>query len=117
VIQPDGDLFRGSLTGGLFLKRPPKLHIYDLRGHLPPDLLDRGAFAIDLLADIVPIDLFLPTACLGSCRQVTRAGGLHGRLILVSAPSGFGKTTLLSAWAATGLRPVSWLSLGFMRKI
>ncbi len=39
--------------------------------------------------------------------------GLHlGRkLTLVSAPAGFGKTTLVSAWAASSGRPVAWLSL------
>lgn len=38
--------------------------------------------------------------------------GLRGRLTLVSAPAGFGKTTLVSAWAADCGRPVAWLSLG-----
>src|SRR3954454_10564603 len=36
-------------------------------------------------------------------------------LTLVSAPAGFGKTTLLAEWLAgapTGERPVGWLSLG-----
>ncbi len=36
------------------------------------------------------------------------------RLVLVSAPAGFGKTTLLSQWLATGAEPaahVAWLSL------
>jgi len=39
--------------------------------------------------------------------------GLHlGRkLTLVSAPAGFGKTTLLSEWVADCGRPVAWLSL------
>src|SRR5919112_3652302 len=37
--------------------------------------------------------------------------GLHRRLILVSAPAGFGKTTLLSEWVATLPRPAAWLSL------
>jgi len=39
--------------------------------------------------------------------------GLHGghRLTLVSAPAGFGKTTLVSEWVATCGRPVSWLAL------
>ena len=38
-------------------------------------------------------------------------GRFAGRLTLVSAPAGFGKTTLLSEWV-TGLgRPVAWLSL------
>jgi LuxR family maltose regulon positive regulatory protein len=33
------------------------------------------------------------------------------KLTLVSAPAGFGKTTLLSAWVATVDRPVGWVSL------
>jgi LuxR family maltose regulon positive regulatory protein len=37
--------------------------------------------------------------------------GLHRNLTLISAPAGFGKTTLVSAWV-TGLeRPTAWLSL------
>jgi LuxR family maltose regulon positive regulatory protein len=39
--------------------------------------------------------------------------GLHlgHKLTVVSAPAGFGKTTLVSAWAAACGRPVAWLSL------
>ena len=37
--------------------------------------------------------------------------GAHRRLILVSAPAGFGKTTLLSEWVAGCGRPAAWLSL------
>ena len=37
--------------------------------------------------------------------------GLHRKLILVSAPAGFGKTTLLSEWVAGCGRPAAWLSL------
>jgi LuxR family maltose regulon positive regulatory protein len=39
--------------------------------------------------------------------------GLHRghRLTLVSAPAGFGKTTLLSEWVATCRRPIAWLAL------
>ncbi|HEX6551596.1 MAG TPA: AAA family ATPase, partial [Ktedonobacteraceae bacterium] len=37
--------------------------------------------------------------------------GLHGKLILISAPAGFGKTTLVSAWLAGSPRPAAWLSL------
>jgi LuxR family maltose regulon positive regulatory protein len=36
---------------------------------------------------------------------------LHRRLTLVSAPAGFGKTTLLSEWVASCGRSVAWLSL------
>ena len=37
--------------------------------------------------------------------------GLHNKLTLISAPAGFGKTTLLSAWSQQVSRPVAWLSL------
>ena len=37
--------------------------------------------------------------------------GLHRKLTLISAPAGFGKTTLVSEWVAAGPRPAAWLSL------
>ena len=37
--------------------------------------------------------------------------GLHRRLTLISAPAGFGKTTLVSEWAADCGRPTAWLSI------
>jgi LuxR family maltose regulon positive regulatory protein len=41
--------------------------------------------------------------------------GLHGKLTLISAPAGFGKTTLVSEWLADAQRPparsAAWLSL------
>ncbi|MDQ5854492.1 MAG: LuxR family transcriptional regulator, partial [Chloroflexota bacterium] len=37
--------------------------------------------------------------------------GLHRKLTLISAPAGFGKTTLASAWVAGCGRPTAWLSL------
>src|ERR671916_2225335 len=37
--------------------------------------------------------------------------GLHRKLTLISAPAGFGKTTLLGEWLAGCGRPAAWLSL------
>lgn len=41
------------------------------------------------------------------------AGG-DRRLVLVSAPAGFGKSTLLASWLAKAGRPFAWLSLDWM---
>lgn len=38
-------------------------------------------------------------------------GGLHRKLTLLSAPAGFGKTTLVSEWIAGCDQPFAWLSL------
>jgi len=38
--------------------------------------------------------------------------GLHRNLILISAPAGFGKTTLVSEWVEGIEQPTAWLSLG-----
>ena len=37
--------------------------------------------------------------------------GLHHKLTLLSAPAGFGKSTLLSEWIARSSQPAAWLSL------
>jgi LuxR family maltose regulon positive regulatory protein len=37
--------------------------------------------------------------------------GLHCKLTLICAPAGFGKTTLLSEWAADTHQPIGWVSL------
>src|SRR5215208_8316704 len=37
--------------------------------------------------------------------------GLHRKLTLVSAPAGFGKTTLLGGWLTALPRPTAWVSL------
>ena len=37
-------------------------------------------------------------------------GGIQGKLVLVSAPAGYGKTTLISSWLAHQVLPVAWVS-------
>ena len=37
--------------------------------------------------------------------------GLHRKLTLISAPAGFGKTTLVTEWLNSAERPFTWLSL------
>lgn len=37
--------------------------------------------------------------------------GMHGSATLVSAPAGFGKTTLVAEWVKSSQRPIAWLAL------
>ena len=59
--------------------------------------------------------LFIPTPRPGvviRTRLLERLNeGLHRKLTLVSAPAGFGKTTLVSEWIADGNGQTAWLSL------
>src|SRR5918998_4606872 len=66
-------------------------------------------------APILATKLFVPPPRPGVVlrpRLIERLNeGLHHRLTLVSAPAGFGKTTLLGEWVAGCGRPAAWLSL------
>ena len=58
--------------------------------------------------------LFIPRPRPGLVPRPRPSGldrGAASKLTLLSAPAGFGKTTLLSAWLATVDRPAAWLSL------
>src|SRR4051794_21244803 len=62
---------------------------------------------------LVETKLFLPAPRPGVVARPRLSGHLAreaGRVILVSAPAGFGKTTLLTSWLATA-EPVAWVSL------
>ncbi len=66
-------------------------------------------------APILATKLFIPPPRPGAVirrRLLERLDeGLHRKLTLVSAPAGFGKTTLVSEWLATCGQPLAWLSL------
>jgi LuxR family maltose regulon positive regulatory protein len=58
--------------------------------------------------------LYIPPARPGLVsrqRLIQRLNAGSSGLTLVSAPAGFGKTTLVSEWVASCKRPVAWLSL------
>src|ERR1700684_3852198 len=60
--------------------------------------------------------LNLPPPQAGFLPRPRVAQALSGRLargrVLICAPAGFGKTSLLADWARNGGRPVAWLGLG-----
>src|SRR6266511_1512762 len=59
--------------------------------------------------------LYIPSALTGVLSRSRLAEqlnlGLLRPLILISAPAGYGKTTLLSTWVANCKYPVAWLTL------
>lgn len=77
--------------------------------------LARPAMQSDLLAPLLATRLHQPRL---RARLVPRSDlvkrlqqGATGSLTLVSAPAGYGKTTLLAQWRASMSAPVAWLSL------
>jgi LuxR family maltose regulon positive regulatory protein len=74
-----------------------KLYIPPVRPELGPRLIERLNAA-----------LVLNPLSWGQRTQGDKYRGLHRRLTLISAPAGFGKTTLLSEWACP--EPVEWVA-------
>ena len=68
-----------------------------------------------MLTKILTTKLHTPVPRPGSVmrpRLIDRLNaGLHGKLTLVCAPAGFGKTTLVTEWIASDERQAAWLSL------
>jgi LuxR family transcriptional regulator, maltose regulon positive regulatory protein len=82
--------------------------------------LDEAAVALaptspDFGFDRVSLKFTAPRGRHDSVRRVDLLGRLGQDrcrpLILVTAPAGYGKTTLLAQWAAEGTRPCAWLTL------
>src|SRR5919199_2516112 len=67
--------------------------------------------ATPILATKLYIPPSRPNVVLRSRLSEQLNAGLHHKLTLISAPAGFGKTTLVSEWVAGCQRPVAWLSL------
>lgn len=69
-----------------------------------------------MLTPIVATKLYLPPLrpiLVSRPHLIERlSGGLHRKLTLISAPAGFGKTTLVSEWIALIKLPTAWLALG-----
>ena len=68
-----------------------------------------------MTSQILTTKLYIPTTrseTVARSHLIDRLNqGLQARLTLVSAPAGFGKTTLISEWLSQSDRPSAWLSL------
>ena len=73
------------------------------------------ALAVDDGASLIHTKLYPPrmsSDLIPRARLLERLNaGLGGKVTLVCAPAGFGKTTLLAEWVETINRPTAWLSL------
>ena len=89
----------------------PDIGDSDVLIRVPAAGVNLGDWAIPLLET----KLYIPSWRPGSVRRPNLIERLnHGartKLTLVSAPAGFGKTTLLAEWLADGERPAAWLSI------
>ncbi len=85
------------------------------QAYTPLVSIGRACIMNSMPTSLLKTKLFIPPTRPGHIsrpRLIERLNaGLHGKLTLLSAPAGFGKTTLLSEWAAHCRRPVAWLSL------
>ncbi|WP_161884369.1 LuxR C-terminal-related transcriptional regulator [Deinococcus alpinitundrae] len=67
------------------------------------------------MTPILATKLHMPLSRQGRVRRLSLIQrlneGLQGKMTLISAPAGFGKTTLLCEWIAGSGRPAAWLSL------
>jgi LuxR family transcriptional regulator, maltose regulon positive regulatory protein len=103
-VRQDG---AGGKTAWSTLELPPGVDDADRGASQPMGLPGSGLAASKLVAP-APRAGLLPRASLQSLLEV----GLQGKLCLVDAPAGFGKTTLLAHWEATaGRGRVAWVSL------
>jgi LuxR family maltose regulon positive regulatory protein len=85
--------------------------VSSLSSHLPP----RKALAVDYPLVLMQTKFYRPrkrSDLISRARLIARLNaGLDGKVTLVCAPAGFGKTTLLAQWIQTINRPTAWLSL------
>ena len=68
-----------------------------------------------MLTPLLTTKIYIPPSRLNAVQRSRLLeqlnAGLYRKLTLISAPAGFGKTTLASAWIAAGSRRAAWLSL------
>ncbi len=76
-----------------------------------PQVYYNGFMSLPLLATKLFIPVPRPGVVIRTRLLEWLNEGLYRKLILVSAPAGFGKTTLVSEWIARGNGQTAWLSL------
>lgn len=73
------------------------------------------ALTVDHSLSLIQTKLYRPrkrSDLIARARLIERLNaGLSGKVTLICAPAGFGKTTLLAQWVQTINRPTAWLSL------
>ena len=77
----------------------------------PPRLLTlEPELAVPSEARVLPPTVRAPTV--NRTALVNRLRAVDARLVVITAPAGYGKTTLLAQWRSREQRPFAWVTLG-----
>jgi ATP/maltotriose-dependent transcriptional regulator MalT len=105
----------GSLAGEHALAEPTATGVSPAQPAAPTLPVPTTAATVGHLSSLMRTKLYRPRSgsdVIPRTRLIERLhAGLSGNVTLVSAPAGFGKTTLLVQWLQTIDRPTAWLSL------
>ena len=82
-------------------------HRWDARAAVHPY---RRAISAAIISPAGPIEVSPPFPSVPRDRLLDRLDQFHGGVLIVDAPPGYGKTTLLRQWVALQSRPVRWLT-------
>jgi len=106
------DLGEHRLKGLTHMEHLFQVHALDLPQDFPPLITEAKRHAA---MPLLSTKLFMPpvrSELVPRPRLIAQLNaGIRRKLILVSAPAGFGKTTLLSTWLTECQCPVAWVSL------
>src|SRR6516164_8440339 len=114
-LQAAAQAFAGEHVPGEQASMPSRQHGSNRLPKLPGRPSARMALDVDHSTSLIHTKLYRPrlgSDLISRPHLLERLNtGLGGKVTLVCAPAGFGKTTLLAAWGETIARPTVWLSL------
>ena len=114
-LQAAAQAFAGEHIPGEQASVSSRQHGSNRLPKLPGRPSPRMALDVDHSTSLIHTKLYRPrlgSDLISRPRLLERLNaGLGGKVTLVCAPAGFGKTTLLVAWGETIDRPTAWLSL------
>jgi LuxR family maltose regulon positive regulatory protein len=114
-LQAAARAFAGEHVSGKLTDASSTQPAASMHPRLPRHTSPRMALDVDHPMTLIQTKCYRPRTrsdLISRARLLERLnGGLNGKVTLVAAPAGFGKTTVLAQWVQTIDRPSAWLSL------